>query len=114
MPIRQDNALSQFSISGVLSEDFSLNEEYAGDIECVKFSDAGLVVLLGDCGLNPAGSKVYPSPKYAVGSNGKVNESQADTLRDQLQFSSYRAKRASDPSYTFRAHLREIGGAIEE
>ncbi|MEW5960746.1 MAG: RraA family protein [Chloroflexota bacterium] len=35
-------------------------------------------------------------------------------LRDQLQFDEYLARRASDPTYTFRRHLRAIGGAIEE
>jgi 4-hydroxy-4-methyl-2-oxoglutarate aldolase len=35
-------------------------------------------------------------------------------LRDQLRFEEYLKKRQSDPSYTFRRHLREIGGAIEE
>jgi len=35
-------------------------------------------------------------------------------LRDQLQFDVYMGRRASDPSYTFRRHLRTIGGAIEE
>ena len=36
------------------------------------------------------------------------------TLHEQLQFESYLAKRAADPAYTFRQHLRTIGGAIEE
>jgi 4-hydroxy-4-methyl-2-oxoglutarate aldolase len=35
-------------------------------------------------------------------------------LRNQLKFSTYLLKRASDPSTTFRKHLRSIGGAIEE
>ncbi len=35
-------------------------------------------------------------------------------LRDQFRFDEYLKKRASDPFYTFRKHLREIGGAIEE
>lgn len=35
-------------------------------------------------------------------------------LRDQLQFEEYLAQRAVDPSYTFRKHLRALGGAIEE
>jgi 4-hydroxy-4-methyl-2-oxoglutarate aldolase len=35
-------------------------------------------------------------------------------LRDQLKFSTYLLRRAADPSYTFRKHLRSIGGAIEE
>ena len=36
------------------------------------------------------------------------------TLRQQLQFDEYLAKRSTDPSYSFRKHLRERGGAIEE
>ena len=35
-------------------------------------------------------------------------------LRAQLQFDDYLRRRAADPGYTFRAHLRRIGGAIEE
>ena len=37
-----------------------------------------------------------------------------ETLRAQTTFDDYLARRAADPSYTFRQHLRQIGGAIEE
>lgn len=37
-----------------------------------------------------------------------------ETLRDQIQFAEYLAKRDNNPDYTLREHLREIGGAIEE
>jgi regulator of RNase E activity RraA len=37
-----------------------------------------------------------------------------ETLRRQTRFDDYLARRAEDPDYTFRAHLRRIGGAIEE
>lgn len=36
------------------------------------------------------------------------------TLRTQLRFTDYLAKRAGNPNYTFRKHLRILGGAIEE
>jgi 4-hydroxy-4-methyl-2-oxoglutarate aldolase len=36
------------------------------------------------------------------------------TLRQQTAFDDYLARRAADPSYTFRKHLRRVGGAIEE
>ena len=36
------------------------------------------------------------------------------SLREQLNFVRYLEKRAADPSYTFRRHLRRISGAIEE
>jgi len=37
-----------------------------------------------------------------------------EPLRQQMAFDDYLQRRAADPSYTFRRHLRRIGGAIEE
>jgi hypothetical protein len=37
-----------------------------------------------------------------------------ETLRRQTAFDEYLARRAGDPAYTFRRHLRRIGGEIEE
>ncbi|GAA1692480.1 RraA family protein [Fodinicola feengrottensis] len=37
-----------------------------------------------------------------------------DTLRQQTAFDDYLARRAADPAYTFRRHLRRLDGAIEE
>jgi 4-hydroxy-4-methyl-2-oxoglutarate aldolase len=39
---------------------------------------------------------------------------EGQTLREQTGFDDYLARRATDPSYTFRRHLRGIGRAIEE
>ena len=36
------------------------------------------------------------------------------SLRDQLQLKEYVQRRRSEPAYTFRQHIREIGGAVEE
>jgi regulator of RNase E activity RraA len=36
------------------------------------------------------------------------------SLREQLEFAQYLQKRAADSSYTFREHLKNIRGAIEE
>src|ERR1700733_2886305 len=36
------------------------------------------------------------------------------TLRQQTAFDDYLTRRAADPSYTFRRHLRSVGGAIQE
>jgi regulator of RNase E activity RraA len=35
-------------------------------------------------------------------------------LREQLKFNDYLTKRSLDSSYTFRKHLRTLGGAVEE
>ena len=37
-----------------------------------------------------------------------------NTLRKQLRFEEYLIRQAEDPGYSFRKHLRETGGAIEE
>ncbi|MFD5918248.1 RraA family protein [Kitasatospora sp. NPDC058201] len=37
-----------------------------------------------------------------------------DTLRRQTAFDQYLERRAREPEYTFRRHLRQVGGAIEE
>jgi 4-hydroxy-4-methyl-2-oxoglutarate aldolase len=39
---------------------------------------------------------------------------EGQTLRQQTAFDDYLARQDADPSYTFRRHLRGIGGAIEE
>jgi regulator of RNase E activity RraA len=36
------------------------------------------------------------------------------SLRSQVQFRAYLAKRENTPSLSFREHLRTVGGAIEE
>ena len=36
------------------------------------------------------------------------------SLRSQVQFGAYLARRAKEPTLTFRDHLRDVGGAIEE
>jgi len=36
------------------------------------------------------------------------------TLRESVQFARFLAEREADPSRTFRQHLREVGGEIEE
>jgi 4-hydroxy-4-methyl-2-oxoglutarate aldolase len=43
---------------------------------------------------------------------GKIRA--GETLRRQTAFDDYLARRAADPTYTFRRHLRRTGGAIEE
>jgi regulator of RNase E activity RraA len=56
----------------------------------------------------------------AAGAIWQVEREQASrilagqTLRAQTSFDEYLSRRADDSSYTFRQHLRQIGGAIEE
>jgi hypothetical protein len=51
--------------------------------------------------------------------SGSVDVLQAErlaagsSLREQLGFDVYRQRQAADPTYDFRRHLRESGGAIE-
>jgi 4-hydroxy-4-methyl-2-oxoglutarate aldolase len=35
------------------------------------------------------------------------------TLREQVRFADYLARRGQDPTWTFRRHLRDVGGEIE-
>lgn len=42
------------------------------------------------------------------------NISQGNTLKKQLKFDKFLEKKQKNTSYTFREHLKEIGGAIEE
>jgi regulator of RNase E activity RraA len=46
--------------------------------------------------------------------NQAVAIASGQTLHKQLQFDEYLVKHKNDPTYTFRKHLRDIGGAIEE
>ncbi len=39
---------------------------------------------------------------------------EGETLRQQTAFDDYLVRRGADPTYTFRQHLRRVGGAIEE
>ncbi|MFJ8625299.1 RraA family protein [Kitasatospora sp. NPDC093550] len=56
----------------------------------------------------------------AAGAIARTERAQAgriaagDTLRKQTGFEEFLERRAADPSYSFRQHLRRVGGAIEE
>ena len=82
--------------------------------------ERGDVVFADDDGVVFVAQEHVDDVLAAVRSIGGVEREQAgrieagETLRDQTRFADYLAERARDPAYTFRLHLRRIGGAVEE
>jgi len=86
--------------------DFSVTQEdlvFADDDGCL-FLAAGRVAELF-----ATADSIRQSERHQAEQIRKGN-----TLRKQLQFEEYLTKRAKDSSYTFRRHLRGVGGEIEE
>jgi 4-hydroxy-4-methyl-2-oxoglutarate aldolase len=50
----------------------------------------------------------------AVERKQAVSLRKGTTLHEQLDFENYLERRKADPSYTFRQHVRDMGGAIEQ
>jgi 4-hydroxy-4-methyl-2-oxoglutarate aldolase len=94
------------------------------DDEPVRFGESVVtrddVVFADDDGVVFVAHAHVDEVLEAVRSISEVEREQArrvragETLRDQTRFAEYLAERERDPSYTFRRHLRRIGGAIEE
>jgi regulator of RNase E activity RraA len=78
------------------------------------------VVLADDDGAVFVPAERLDEVLAVAGEIGAVEREQAErirggeTLRTQTGFAEYLARRAADPSYTFRRHLRAVGGAVEE
>jgi regulator of RNase E activity RraA len=94
----------------------ALSSARFGDIEVgmedVVFGDSDGVIFLSARNLQPVletAERIW-----------QVERRQADAirsgtrLREQLRLNEYLTKRALDPHYTFRKHLKTLGGAIEE
>lgn len=98
---RDDNALSkvQFGSFDVTKEDFV----FADDDGVLFVPSQRMEDILS------AASAIWKTERRQAQAIKK-----GKTLRQQLQFDEYLAKRSVDPSYSFRRHLRERGGAIEE
>ncbi len=78
----------------------------------VVFGDGDGVVFLA---AGQAGEVLATARQIGRTERDQANKILAgESLRQQVAFSDYLARRAADPSYTFRQHLRRIGGAIEE
>jgi regulator of RNase E activity RraA len=73
--------------------------------------DDGVVFIASD----QAGEVLATARQIAQTERDQARKIQAgQTLRQQTAFEEYLARRAAEPSYTFRRHLRQTGGAIEE
>jgi len=84
----------------------------------IRVTDADIVVA-DDDGVVVVPADQWPEVSAAAAAILIVEQAQADViaggrnLRDQLGFGDYLKRREADPSYTFRRHLAERGGAIE-
>jgi 4-hydroxy-4-methyl-2-oxoglutarate aldolase len=79
--------------------------------DIVLADDDGVVFIASD----QAGEVLAAARQIAQTERDQARKIQAgQTLRQQTAFGEYLARRATEPSYTFRRHLRQIGGAIEE
>jgi len=98
---RADNALTaaRFGEFNVTKEDFV----FADDDGCLFLGAARVEELFA------AADSIRQSERRQAEEIKKGN-----TLRKQFRFEEYLTKRAQDSSYTFRRHLRGIGGEIEE
>lgn len=94
----------------------ALNSAYLGNFmvtkEDVAFADADGVLFVPDRQAEEALSTARAIWQRERRQAQEIHAGK--TLREQLQFDKYLAKRSADSSYTFRRHLRAIGGAIEE
>lgn len=77
------------------------------------------IVAADDDGAVFIDQAIWPEVSAAAAEIFAVEQRQAalvaggTTLREQLGFRDYLARRADDPDYTFRRHLAKRGGAIE-
>ncbi len=79
--------------------------------DIVLGDDDGVVFIAS----GQAGEVLATARQIAQTERDQARKIQAgQTLRQQTAFEEYLARRAAEPSYTFRRHLRQAGGAIEE
>ena len=79
--------------------------------DIVLGDDDGVVFIASD----QAAEVLATARQIAQAERDQARKIQAgQTLREQATFGEYLARRAAEPSYTFRRHLRQVGGAIEE
>jgi regulator of RNase E activity RraA len=101
-----------------------LDEQEPSALASARFGSClvtGTDIVLGDddgvvfIASGQAGEVLATARQIAQAERDQARKIQAgQTLRQQTTFGEYLARRAAEPSYTFRRHLRQIGGAIEE
>ncbi|WBC16119.1 RraA family protein [Micromonospora sp. WMMA1998] len=116
--------LPVFSLGAVPTGPLELDPRPAGALDAARVGawtvDAGDVVLADDDGVLFVPADRVDELAGLAGAIRDTERRQADrirggeTLRTQLRFDGYLSARAADPTVTFRAHLRAVGGAIEE
>jgi regulator of RNase E activity RraA len=77
----------------------------------VVFADADGVVVVAEADLSRVVDAARDIAAREQAQSARLLR--GERLRDQLQLETYVARRAADPSYTFRDHLKTLGGAIE-
>jgi len=94
----------------------ALSSAHLGDLEI----DRNDVVFADDDGILFVAHSLLEAVLRTAKSIWQTERRQAErirsgtSLRQQLHFEEYLEKRAKDSSLTFRKHLRDLGGAIEE
>ncbi len=94
----------------------ALNEAHFGDLR-VSAADFALADDDGVCFVPLERAEEVLRVAAAIGSTERKQAEQVasgSSLREQLDFRRYLQQREADPAYSFRSHLRSIGGAIEE
>ena len=81
----------------------------AGDVLVIDNGGRADEACVGDLTVLEAARAIWTTERAQA---GKI--AAGETLRRQTEFDDYLARRGANPSYTFRQHLRRIGGAIEE
>jgi len=94
----------------------ALTSAHLGEItvhkEDIVFADADGVLFIP---AGHAGEVITTARQIRQTERRQAEDLQAGRkLHEQLKFDEYAAERSSDPAYSFRQHLRKIGGAVEE
>ncbi|WFE40471.1 RraA family protein [Micromonospora sp. WMMD998] len=116
--------LPVFSLGATPTGPLALDPRPAGALDSARVGpwtvDAGDLVLADDDGVlfvpgGRAGALVEAARSIRDTERRQADRIAAgESLRAQLGFGDYLAARAAEPALTFRAHLRRVGGAIEE